>query len=137
MKRIVLISILALLLMGTVGAASIYYHYHPSEGTVKTTDLTEYLDDVSLDNSTTISWPTDMEPGESYTKNYTIVNTGTTVVSVRLQISGLPSGWGITWAANNTALNPGEAAIGDLTLTVGAGATDGTYYWDHIIEAIK
>lgn len=137
MRRSVVIGILALALSITVGAAGIYYHFHPSEGGVKTTELTEYLDRVLLENSTTISFPVDMEPGQSYSKNYTVVNTGTTVVSVRLKIQNLPSGWSLTWAANNTALNPGQAAIGDLVLTVSSGAADGTYYWDHTIEAIK
>lgn len=137
MRRLILVGILCLILVSIVGAAGFYYHYHPSEGGVKTTEITEYVDSVLLANSSKISWPMDMEPGESYTKNYTVVNTGATVISVRLKIYDLPSGWSLTWAANNTALKSGEAAIGDLVLTVGAGATDGTYYWDHYLEAIK
>lgn len=137
MRRLVVISLLALALCISVGAAGIYYHFHSSEGGVKTTELTEYLEGVEISNGTTISFPPDMEPGQSYTKEYTVENTGATVVSVRLRIQNLPTGWSLTWAGNNTALNPGEAAIGDLVLTVSSGAADGTYYWDHTIEAIK
>jgi len=137
MRKTILISLLGLCVLLPVSAATFYYHYHPSEGGVKTTEFTEYLDGVLLENSTTISFPVDMEPGLSYSKNYTVVNTGATMLSVRLKIQNLPSGWSLSWAANNTALNPGQAAMGDLVLTVGSGAADGSYYWDHTIEAIK
>lgn len=137
MRRVILVSILALVLMGSVGAAAFYYHYHPSQSTVGGTELTEYWDGVIMGNGTTLDYGSDLEPGEAYTHNYTVLNSGATVVSVSLRIVDLPSGWSLTWAANNTALNPGEAAEGDLILTVGAGASDGTYYWDHYIEAHK
>lgn len=136
MRRLVIVGILALALMGTVGATALYFHYHPGQASVKTTELTEYLDGVIMGNGTTFSYG-DVEPGEAYTHNYTVVNSGATVVSVSLRIENLPSGWGLTWAGNNTALNPGQAVIGDLILTVGSGAGDGTYYWDHYLEAIK
>jgi uncharacterized membrane protein len=137
MRRTVLVGLLALCVVVPVGAFGIYFYYHPSEGGVKTTELTEYLDGVEISNGTTISFPTDMEPGQSYSKNYSVENTGASVVSVVLRIEDLPSGWSLTWDGNNTALNPGQAAVGDLVLTVGSGAADGSYYWKHYLEAVK
>jgi len=138
MRKTVLIALLGLCMLLPISAATFYYvHYHPSEGGVKSTELTEYLDRVEITNTSTISFPMDMEPGQSYTKNYTVVNTGATVVSVRLRIENLPSGWSLSWAGNNTALNPGQAVMGDLVLTPGSGAADGSYHWYHYLEAIK
>ena len=139
MRKTVLIALLSLAVLIPISVAGAYYyfHYHPSEGGVEKTEFTEYLDGVELTNSSTISFPPDMEPGQSYIKNYTVVNTGATMLSVSLKIQNLPSGWSLTWDGNNTALNPGQAVIGDLVLTVGSGAADGSYYWDHTIEAIK
>ena len=137
MRRVFIVGILALILMSSVGAISYYYHLHPSEATVKKTAIKEYWDGVIKGNGSTLDYGSELEPGEAYSYNYTVLNSGATVVTVRLIIVDLPPTWSLTWDGNNTVLNPGQAVIGDLLLTVGSGAGDGSYTWDHYLEAVK
>lgn len=138
MKRLVLISILGIALMITVSAATVvYYHYHKQTWNVESApEFTEYLDGLQWSNGTDISWGK-VEKGQIYTKNYTVVNTGNTPITVIFRVEGLPSAYSLTWAANGTELDPGQAAKGDLTLAVPESATDGEGNCNTWLEAHK
>ena len=130
MKRnIITLLICATAIVFSVSGAAYYELYYPGQGRIpESTELSAFLDGLPWSNGTLIQWG-DLEPGLSYAKNLTVVNTGTTQLTVGLYVSGLEPGWSLTWAANGTDLDPGEAAIGNMILDVPANGTAGTYNW--------
>ena len=137
MKRKVLILLILAASLITVASGTVYISlYYPGSATVpENPELTVYLDSVLWANTTTMAWG-DVSPGQNYAKNLTVLNTGNTGVTVILRVQGLPSGWSLSWLANQTAINSGEAATGTLSLSVPTEALAGSHTWDQWIEGI-
>lgn len=135
MKRNVIVLLLcAAAIVSTISGAVIYELYYPGQGRIpEDEELSAFLDGLPWSNGTLIQWG-DLEPGWSYAKNLTVVNTGNTQLTVELYVSGLEPGWILTWAGTGTDLDPGEAAIGNLLLEVPSNATAGTYNWIHRVR---
>lgn len=127
-------SIIGILLIATVASAALgglavqYYHGEtvklPVIGAVT---LEEYFDGFLEVNGTLLDWG-ELEPGKSYTWDYTVKNVGTTNYTCYRICYDLPSGWTETWSHNNTVFAVGQMKTGLLTLTIPAGAS-GTYNW--------
>lgn len=130
MKRnIVVLLLCAAAILSTVSGAVVYELYYPGQARIpEETELSAFLDGLPWSNGTLIQYG-DVEPGWSYSKNLTVVNTGNTQLTVGLYVSGLEPGWSLSWAANGTLLDPGDAAIGNLILDVPANGIAGTYNW--------
>jgi len=135
MRRKVLVLLALAVSLISVGSATTYYTlYHTGKANVKGhPELTEYLDGVPLANNTVINWG-DVDPGQDYIKNYTVLNSGNKPLTVILRVENLPVGWSLIWAANNTALNPGESAQGNLILSVPSSASETLHTWDQWLE---
>lgn len=132
-----LLLLITALVAGTAIGVLVQEYYYPQNATVKaSTSLEIYLDDELWTNGTAIDWGT-IEPEDIWYSNLTVVNTGNTNTTVYLVIEGLPQGWTETWTANNTFLEPTESVSGDLTLTVAADATAGTYEWNSYLRAVS
>jgi len=114
-------------------AVTVSEWYHPHTVTVTKIVLEEYLEGTLIANGTTIDWGT-QEAGATYLLNYTVKCIGRPC-TVRLVVTGLPAGWSLTWAKNNTALMTGAYAEADLTLTIPASA-EGAYSWSTILRGI-
>lgn len=108
--------------IGVVAANLIEQYIHEHIGTIATVELAEFLDDTLIANDSAIDWYV-VEPGFTYSYNYTVKNTGTIPVNVTLTVEGLSAPWLLTWEGNNTLLAVGESAGGWMDLTVPAGAT--------------
>lgn len=80
-------------------------------------------------NPSSLNWGTFTPDTYDY-MNLTVVNKANGPVTVYILVSGLSSGWTQTWTANDTLLQPLGIAQGDLTLTVPADASAGSYNWD-------
>jgi len=130
MKRNILVLLLcSAAILTTVSGAAYYELYYPGQARIpEESELSTFLDGLPWSNGTLIQWG-DVEPGWAYSKNLTVVNTGNTQLNVGLYVSGLEPGWSLTWAANGTLLDPGEAAIGNMILDVPSNGTAATYNW--------
>jgi len=135
-RKVLFLLILASSLI-TVASGTVYISlYYPGSADIpENPELTVYLDSVLWANTTAIAWGS-VSPGQNYAKNLTVVNTGNIGVTVILRVQGLPSGWSLNWLANQTAVNPGEAATGTLSLSVPIEALAGSHTWDQWIEGI-
>ena len=133
-KNILVLLLSAIFILSTVSGAAYYELYYPGQARIpESSELATYIDGLPWSNGTLIQWG-DVDPGLTYTKNLTVVNTGTTSLTVCWVVSGLAPGWDLTWAANGTDLDPSEAAIGDLSLEVPSNGTGAVYSWDQWIR---
>jgi len=123
-KFLVTVALIVTVALATIAIAqTLYTLYFSNTGTIITPELKAYLDGTPLANGTTIDWE-ECEPGYTYYfKNFTIVNTGDTTLTVILEPVGLPGGWQLQWQGNNTTLAPSEKAGGWLNLTIPSDAT--------------
>jgi len=133
-RNVIVLLLCAAAILSSVSGAIIYELYYPGQARIPAeSELSAYLDGRPWSNGTLIQWG-DVDPGLTYAKNLTVVNTGNTQLNVELYVSGLEPGWSLTWAATGTDLDPGEAAIGDLILEVPSNAINGTYNWQQWIR---
>lgn len=133
-RNIIVLLVSAIAILSTVSGAAYYELIYPGQGRIpENTELSAFVDGLPWSNGTLIQWG-DLEPGWSYAKNLTVVNTGNTQQTVELYVSGLEPGWSLTWATTGTDLDPGEAAIGSMILDVPSNATAGTYNWEQRVR---
>jgi len=81
-----------------------------------------YIDDVLYEDGSSIAWGVCEANTTYYYSNMTVVNTGISQLTVYI-ISYGPAGWVHQWQANDTFLNAGEKAMGELNLSIPVGAT--------------
>lgn len=77
--------------------------------------------------SHTLTW-LNAQPGNTYTKNFTVANNGNQTLFMRL-FTVEPIGATVSWPHNNTDLGSKLVADGTLTLTLGAMVGAGGYTW--------
>jgi hypothetical protein len=113
-----------------ITAVAVNQMLYPQTATVPANStLIAYLDGNVWPNETTIEWGT-VNPGATYTKNFTVYNNGNVNMTVALELSSdQPVGWIETWTANNTLLTPKTSAIGTLSLQVPLDAVGTSYAW--------
>lgn len=94
-------------------------------------DITVYIDSVKQTGNytqpQTSNWGT-ISALNTYTKNYTVTNTGTQAYNLLL-LTTEPAGTTQTWAFNNTVIAPSSFSAGTLTLTLSATPAGGAYTW--------
>jgi hypothetical protein len=137
-KKISLLTILALLSVSSVFAVSIYYSlYYPQTVTVqKMYGLEVYINGEFWKNETTIDWG-NVTYGNCY-KTLDVKNTGNVPVKVILVIGTLPAAdWSLSWSSNETRAEPNSWVNGTMTLTVPLSAANVTYTWDSWVQAIE
>lgn len=135
MRRNILVLLLsAIAIVSSVSGATYYQLYYPGEYTIDTSpELSAYLDGLPWSNGTLIQWGV-LEPGWDYSKNLTVVNTGNTLQTVDLIVSGLEPGHNLTWAGTGTLLEPGDSIAGNLLLEIPSNATGKTYPYSQWIR---
>ena len=122
----VAIGLIACVCIGMATAVVLNSYVFPTSYTVQSTALTFYLDNVEWTNNTAIDWGW-VVPGATYVyTNFTIVNTGTTVVNVTHHTLNLAQGFNQTYSAHGTVLQPTNKTMGTLTLEVPLTAPPGT-----------
>lgn len=121
-------------LVALLVSAAVTLHYRmPMDATVASSpELTSYVDGSPWTNNTAVSWGT-VNTGSNM-KSLDIKNTGNEDLTVYLLISGLPSGWTLTYDQNSTLVSPGNWLNGTLTLMVPSDAS-GTHAWTSYIDA--
>jgi hypothetical protein len=94
-------------------------------------DVTVYIDSVvqtgNYSEPQSLVWGT-IAAGNTYTKNFTVANTGNTAYNLML-LTGEPAGTTQSWAFNNTVLAPLTPSQGTLTLTLSTVPSAGAYTW--------
>ena len=119
------IGVLACVCFGMAVGIVLNSYIFPTTYTVQSTALTFYLDNTEWQNNTAIDWGF-VEPGATYIyQNFTVVNTGTTVVNVTHHTLNLAPGFNQTYSAHGTILQPTNKTMGTLTLEVPIGAPPG------------
>lgn len=83
-----------------------------------------------------INWG-QIEPNSTYVKVLSVKNTGSVQAQVTLLTTGLPAGFNLTWAGNQTALPAGDTAVYALTLMTPAALTPQTYTWQTTVKLEK
>ena len=74
-----------------------------------------------------LTW-TGVSPGSTYTKNFTVANSGAESYTLRLYTAE-PAGATQTWSPNGTALGAYGTVSATLTLTLGDSVAAGGYTW--------
>ena len=105
----------------------------PQQATIPDPTVRMWLEQVEWFNETTCQWG-DITPGQSYTKNFTVQNTGVTNITAYITVENLSLEWTLTWSQDNALINPNKSVVGDLVLMVPWNATSGTYEWNMIIH---
>jgi flagellin-like protein len=117
----------AIIIVGGVAAAFML----GSPEAVNNGDITVYIDSkkqsVNYTSPQTLDWG-NIQAGNSYTKNFTVVNTGAQTYQILL-LTTEPAGTSQTWAYNNSALATNNYAAGSLTLTLSISPSTGSYTW--------
>jgi hypothetical protein len=104
-----------------------------SLGSAPTTNntVTVYIDSVQQTGNytepQTLSWP-NTQAGNTYTKNFTVANTGSTPYNLYLYTTE-PVGTSQSWTFNNTQLAASNSAQGTLTLSLSTMPAVGAYTW--------
>lgn len=126
LKKTLAIIALIVLVAGATAAIATYIvqYYFPNLGSIAT--LQTYLGTTLYPNGTEIKWGP-CEPDALYVmeENLTVVNAGSTALTVTLTPHGLLNGWTLTWNGNNTLLQAGANVTAPLELYIPANAT----YW--------
>lgn len=115
----------------SIGAA-VQQYLLPGKVTISSVPLAMYVDGVEWINGTAIDYG-EGPANSTFTKELSVQNLGSLNCTLYLYLINLPAGWSESWTANATFTEPNEWANGTLTLTVPAGATDGTYSWDRYL----
>ena len=94
-------------------------------------DITVYIDTVQQTGNytqpQTLQWGT-ISALNTYTKNFTVANTGTSQYSLLL-LTTEPIGTTQSWSFNNTVIAPATVSQGTLTLTLSITPQAGAYTW--------
>jgi hypothetical protein len=102
-----------------------------SSPAVNNSEVKVYIDTVlqtgNYTQPQTLTW-TNAQAGNTYTKNFTVVNSGAQTYNLLL-LTSEPSGATQTWAFNNTIIGPASYSAATLTLTLTPSASAGTYTW--------
>jgi len=127
---------LGLLVGVTIGLISTTY-IMPQSGTIPSIRFDIYVDTVKWTNNTGITWGDNLNPGTTYNKNLTVVNTSLVNAQVFLILSSFPSDWIQTWIGNETIIAPQGTVKQTLTLTVPVTANPETYNWNTRIIGVQ
>ena len=93
--------------------------------------VTVYIEDTAYSTNLTVARPLDWTgatPGNTYTKNMTVVNNDTQALTLQL-FTTEPLGSTQTWPHNNTLLASSSMTSGTLTLTLDTIVAAGPYTW--------
>jgi hypothetical protein len=110
---------LALILIGIVAVTYVAYAAYEAfviNQKANVIGIAVFIDGIPIQNDGELDWG-DISIDTAYYFNLTVTNHYETNHTVYFLCVDLPTGWTQTWAANATLLEPGESAIGDLTLT--------------------
>jgi hypothetical protein len=116
------------------GVASVVLNlWYPNTGSiVQNPALEVYINGTPYANQTAVDWGA-REAGQTYQfDNMTVKNSGTVALTILVVTEGLPTGWTLTWTANNTALNPGAKAEAPLQLSIPLSASSWGSWGFHI-----
>lgn len=123
------------LLIGAASGTVIVTMVIPGVGRILYGSYTIYLDDVPMTSSDLINW-SECEAGYEYQfDNLTCHNDGGKAYIISMYVIGLPSDLDIIWAANNTALLPGQKCEAPLILNATDATTTTDFTYDHQFDA--
>jgi len=109
-------------------AVSLYYTMPMNATVEENVSLAFYVENVTWLNNTDVAWGT-VTPGSSYQKTFDVHNTGTATTQIIMYMSGLPSGWDLTYNRNGTTVAGGNWLNGTMTLSVSPTSSSASYYW--------
>ena len=137
-KTTTIATILLASITAVVGATIIYNETHDNHAYVGSVKFETYLDTILLPNATDIYWGTEEDPLEYgiYCYNLTVKPLGNLNSITYLFVSNLPTGWTLTWDANETYCTPTGVASGNLNLTIPYDAK-GSSHWQTDIIAVE
>lgn len=127
--------LISLALCSLVFSAINLYYQMPMDATVQeNVSFSFYVDNATWTNNTAVTWGT-VTPGESYLKSFEVHNTGNVPVQIIMYVSGLPSGWDLTYSRNGSSVMADNWMNGTMTLLVSGSAAEASYYWTTTIYA--
>lgn len=126
-STLAVIIVVVILLVAVVGIISL-----GSTPEAVNSDIKVYIDTVeqtvNITDAQTLDWGS-ITAGNTYTKNFTVANYGTSPYSIIL-LTTEPAGSSQTWSTyNNTILPAGNYAAGTLTLALSLSPSSGSYTW--------
>jgi archaellin len=125
-KPIIVIIIIAVIIVAAVAAAIGSNISAPTENQLKV-----YIDNVEFTGNqtaiNTLDWGP-VQPGFTYTKNFTVVNNGNQNLTLLL-LTTEPLGTTQTWPYNGSMLPPSFSAQGSLEYKLSASASSGACTW--------
>lgn len=132
----ILLSIVIVVAAASAALAALNLYYQmPMDATVQeTVSFSFYVDNATWTNNTAVTWGT-VTPGESYLKSFDVHNTGNVPVQIIMYLSGLPSGWDLTYSRNGSSVMADNWMNGTITLLVSGSAAEASYYWTTTIYA--
>jgi len=120
--------LLIIVIIGVIAAVAFSLGSAP---TSVNSDITVYIDTAkqsgNISEPQTLTW-SNVQAGNTYTKNFTVTNTGSAVYNLLL-LTTEPAGTTQTWPCNNTQISPSTYSEGTLTLTLSATPQAGSYTW--------
>jgi uncharacterized repeat protein (TIGR02543 family) len=129
-KAVTALQVIVLIAIIFVAVVGIAFALGSSPTAAANSDITVYIDSVKQEVDVTQPQPYDWGPmttGYTYTRNFTVVNTGTQTCKITL-LTTEPPGTSSTWQYNNTQLQPNTYASAALTY-IFTPETGGTYTW--------
>jgi hypothetical protein len=125
--------IVAFLLLGIVTAALITQYMFPQTVTVNNYAPEIWWEDQQVFAMDEFDWGIVMV-NEPVATNLTVKNVGTLPFNVTVTYDSLPSGWTLTWAKNNTIIQPNTQAMADLILTPSTTGAETFNLYINILE---
>lgn len=127
--------LISIALCSLVFSAINLYYQMPMDATVQeNVSFSFYVDNATWTNNTAVTWGT-VTPSESYLKSFEVHNTGNVPVQIIMYVSGLPSGWDLTYSRNGSSVMADNWMNGTMTLLVSGSAAEASYYWTTTIYA--
>ena len=111
-----------------LSAVNLYYEMPMNATIEEVASVGFYIDNSAWTNNTDVGWGT-LAPGDSDTKNFTVENTGNIACQIIMYVTGLPSGWDLTYSRNGSTVMAGNWLNGTLTLTTASTSGSASYYW--------
>src|SRR4030067_1191325 len=129
------LTLIGLVLVVALAATTIALQYNQTAHVTSTLSFDLYIDNVKTDPQAVVAWG-DLEPLGTYEKEMNVTNTGNVPINVTAIITGLPSGWTETWAANKNIIIVGGNVNAPAILTTPLDAPTDDYAWLLDVEAV-
>jgi hypothetical protein len=135
-RFLIILGVLTLCLtVGVAYAVNSFTSQHQTDANVLPTPspspvvgFTETLNGTSINLNSDLHFNNVM-PGNTYTSTLAIHNIGNVPLTITLTVTGLPSGWTLTYDKSATVVAAGATTTGNLVLTIPVNAVIGLSSW--------